>query len=260
MLFNSLEEQQGHWYYFYKTRTLRQIFLKHISSLLSLRQNSQFPKVDSFKCLDIGSGNGIISRSMGSSAFGLQLCWDLVDSAYLPSELGVDKNDPSFSLYDSIPPSASYDIILAIDVVEHVQEDLQFVQLLQRHLAPNGLLVICVPAFQFLWSPHDVFLDHFRRYRIDDIKSLMLRSKIEVVESKYLYVILFPVIVLIRLFSRLIVHNSKTRTSSDLKVYPRLLNTLLIYIHNLERKIFHFLPRLQTLFGLSCVVVGRRIS
>ena len=67
---------------------------------------------------------------------------------------------------EAIPlPSESVDAIVATDILEHLDDDLAALQEFRRILKPGGRAVITVPAYQFLWSEHDVALVHHRRIR-----------------------------------------------------------------------------------------------
>jgi 2-polyprenyl-3-methyl-5-hydroxy-6-metoxy-1,4-benzoquinol methylase len=61
--------------------------------------------------------------------------------------------------------SGRYNLVLLMDVLEHVQEDNKFLaEIVDGYLAKGGNLIITVPAFPFLYSRHDVYLAHYRRY------------------------------------------------------------------------------------------------
>lgn len=74
---------------------------------------------------------------------------------------------PRIEFFQSLAqlPPKRYDLIFLFDVIEHVEDDKVFcAQLIRDHLAPGGFIVMTVPAFRFLWSFHDQFLGHYRRY------------------------------------------------------------------------------------------------
>jgi SAM-dependent methyltransferase len=262
-LFHSLEDQKKHWYYYHKVRIIRNLLDRHLLNRVSVQARGSSAEVRPLRCMDIGAGNGIISRSLGSSIRGKSVSWDLIDSEYSPRVLGQDPIDPSIVLYAAIPEGAVYDVIIAIDVVEHIENDRAFVDQLARHLSRDGLIVICVPAFQFLWSNHDVFLEHYRRYRRRDLVLMMRREGLQVVASGYLYVLLFPLIALIRLFGYLRgdgMNNNQDALGSDLKVYPEVVNRLLRGVMGFELTLLHLFPWLGKSFGVSCVAVGVQAS
>jgi SAM-dependent methyltransferase len=262
-LFHSLEDQKRHWYYHHKTRLIRNLLDCQLRSRVSDRDRATSAEVRPLRCMDIGAGNGIISRSLGSSIGGRSVTWDLIDSAYSPRVLGQDPIDPSIVLYAAIPEGAAYDVIIAIDVVEHIENDTAFVDQLARHLASDGQIVICVPAFRFLWSAHDVFLEHYRRYRRRDLVNIMRKVGLLVVDSGYVYVLLFPLIALMRLLGHLKgdrVNYEQVVSGSDLRVYPEFVNHLLRGVMGVELKLLHHFPWLGRSFGVSCVAVGVQAS
>ncbi len=65
-----------------------------------------------------------------------------------------------------------YDLVAALDVIEHVEDHQLAVQELWRVCKPGGHIVITVPAYSFLWSEHDVINHHFRRYTLNELTSL----------------------------------------------------------------------------------------
>jgi 2-polyprenyl-3-methyl-5-hydroxy-6-metoxy-1,4-benzoquinol methylase len=80
-------------------------------------------------------------------------------SGRIPSFCGI-KN----GTVDDLPRDAMYDLILYIDVVEHIEDDAADLERACRHLKPGGALAIIVPAFQGLYSPFDRAVGHYRRY------------------------------------------------------------------------------------------------
>src|SRR5213078_89565 len=60
--------------------------------------------------------------------------------------------------------SASFDLAVCLDVLEHLEDDRAALAELRRVVAPGGSLLVTVPAYQWLWSGHDVINHHCRRY------------------------------------------------------------------------------------------------
>lgn len=94
-----------------------------------------------------------------------------------------------------------YDVIGAFDVVEHIDDDDGAVRWMVDHLTPGGILVLTVPAYQWLYSEHDAALHHFRRYRRGALVNLVPRTA-EVIQSGYFNTVLFPLAVASRLHRR----------------------------------------------------------
>ncbi len=94
--------------------------------------------------------------------------------------------------------NAVADVVTALDVIEHVEDDAQAVRELARILKPGGVMVITVPAFQALWSDWDVILHHFRRYRRGQLRALLQEAGLEVTRCDYINVLVFPAVWLLR--------------------------------------------------------------
>jgi hypothetical protein len=90
----------------------------------------------------------------------------------------------------------------AFDVVEHIGDDRAFLTKAHRALVPGGTLVITVPAFMFLWGPHDVNHHHFRRYRRDTLKKLLAECGFELPYASYWNCMLFIPAAVLRLLGQ----------------------------------------------------------
>lgn len=78
--------------------------------------------------------------------------------------------------------SERLDLVLLMDVLEHVADDLGFLQTALSRLRPGGRVLITVPAHPFLFSDHDRKLKHFRRYRAKDLARLLTQTDVKVEE------------------------------------------------------------------------------
>lgn len=82
-----------------------------------------------------------------------------------------------------------FDLVLLLDVVEHVEDDVGFLaRLVADHLAPGGHLLVTVPAFQWLFSGHDRFLKHYRRYSLHQLRTLVQRAGLATRADGYLFI------------------------------------------------------------------------
>ena len=90
--------------------------------------------------------------------------------------------------------SRSYDVICAMDVLEHIQDDDLALDWIYQHLNEGGLFVGTVPAYQWLFSDHDRANQHYRRYTSSRLKRLVGR-KLEIRQSGYFNTVLFPIAV-----------------------------------------------------------------
>ena len=141
------------------------------------------------------------------------------------------------------------DLVLMMDVLEHVDDDRGLV----RHYAdkvPSGAhFLVTVPAFRFLWSGHDVFLEHKRRYRLAEIEATMRDAGLEVVHGAYYFGFVFPLAAAVRLAAR-----DTTEPSSSLSKQGALINGLLGAVCAAELPLFPF----NRLAGLSAFVLAKK--
>lgn len=149
--------------------------------------------------------------------------------------------------------SDCFDLVLALDVVEHVEDDVRALRECGRILRDGGLLVVTVPAFMALWSPWDEALGHRRRYNAAALADAAQKAGLSVKKLSYLFFFVFPMAVLIRTVKRYLQRNAM-RYSSDFIPIPSALNSLLIQIGRLEQ---WSLTRLNLNFpwGLSVISV-----
>lgn len=85
------------------------------------------------------------------------------------------------TIQSTIP--ASFDTILYIDVLEHIENDIAELSLAVNKLRPDGHLIVLSPAFQFLYTKFDAAIGHYKRYHCNDIKKLTLKSaRLEVLQ------------------------------------------------------------------------------
>ena len=142
-----------------------------------------------------------------------------------------------------------FDLIVALDVLEHIEDDLGALRSMYRMLRAGGTVVVTVPAFQFLWSTHDETLHHLRRYRAPELVRKMEQAGFRMVYRSYFNFVLFPAALAIRLLGR--IFNDVASAGSG-KVHP-LLNALLSRVFGAEVFISRFL---RFPIGLSIVGIG----
>ena len=96
----------------------------------------------------------------------------------------------------------SYDVVLALDAFEHFDDDVEAMRETRRVLGPGGLLVVTVPAFMSLWSPHDEAYHHRRRARRPQLRERLERAGFAVERLSYSTMTLFPAVYLLRRWRR----------------------------------------------------------
>jgi SAM-dependent methyltransferase len=143
--------------------------------------------------LDVGCGTGIVMEEFArhGAMVGLDLAW--------PALLHTRSRNPAFALMQgdivSLPVrSGSVDVVLAFDVIEHLDDDAAALREFRRVLKPGGVLLLNVPAFMSLWSGKDIANHHRRRYRRTALRGLVERAGFTVERITCSNAVLFPAI------------------------------------------------------------------
>ena len=157
-------------------------------------------------------------------------------------------------------PDKQFDIITALDVIEHLDDDLDALTELRRVLRPGGLLIISVPAYPALWTYWDDILGHRRRYTTGAMREVVSRSGLRVRKVSYSNAIILPPVVLVRILKSMRQKAAEARSESkdpetDFMPVPGFVNKLLIVYYRMEARL---LKRYRLPFGLSVVCVAQR--
>lgn len=222
-----------HWYYRSKAKAMRNM-------LGELKMKS---------VLDVGAGSGFFSRTLlaGTS---LEEAW-CVDISY-ESESDSKEGTKPLHFRKNITSSKS-DLVLMMDVLEHVDDD---VALLMDYVdkVPSGThFLISVPAFQALWSSHDVFLEHKRRYTLKQLEQTILLTGLEVRHSVYYFGLTLPLAAAMRVANRL-GSGSGEQPKSQLTRHHPLVNGVLSLICSMELALMHW----NRLAGLTVFSLARK--
>jgi SAM-dependent methyltransferase len=155
---------------------------------------------------------------------------------------------------DNLPAGdASFDIVVALDVLEHLDDDRRALGEILRVLRPGGILLATVPAYAFLWSSHDEALGHRRRYRRAQLRERISAAGFEIPLCSYVMAAILPVAIVVRLAERL--WRRQGPGESGYFTLPRPLNDLLAFVAGLGGWLVHVMV---IPFGLSIVAVARR--
>jgi hypothetical protein len=139
--------------------------------------------------------------------------------------------------------------VLMMDVLEHVDDDRGLLRHYAAKVPPGAHFLVTVPAFRFLWSGHDVFLEHKRRYRLGEIETAMREAGLQVVRGSYYFGFVFPLATAVRLVER-----NTIEPRSSLKKHGALTNGILGAVCAAELPLFPF----NRLAGLSAFVLAKR--
>ena len=151
-------------------------------------------------------------------------------------------------LPDQFPFDINFDLICMLDVLEHIEDDLAAVHCLKNALTLTGKLVITVPAYQWLWSSHDVASHHYRRYTQKRLIALIRSAGLNVKYITYFNTFLFPIVAGVRLMNNFL----GVKEGSDIAMPSKVVNILLSRTFLTER---FFLPKISFPFGVSLLAV-----
>ena len=202
------------------------------------------------KILDVGCGTGAVLQDLkknGYDVFGI----DSSDQAIfycIQKGLNVKKGDATNLGYEK----DTFDAVMLLDVIEHLEDDKSAVAEAYKVLKPGGIAIITVPAHKFLWSYHDVSLHHKRRYNKKQLMSLFgTEWKIEV--FSWLHALTFLPAFIIRSAKSFFGFEAK---ESDVKMPNSVINMLMNWFYVIELFIFRIFLRLP--FGVSLMIVARK--
>jgi SAM-dependent methyltransferase len=226
----ALEDE--HWWYAARRKLLR----------------SHFATLPAGIAIDVGAaggGNARVLRDLG---------WQVVAAEYSERGLSVARARGFMSMRADarrLPvKDASVDAAVAMDVLEHIDDDALAATEIARVLRPGGTAFITVPADPKLWSAHDVALSHVRRYTREALLDVVAGAGLIVDDVRSWNVLLRPAVVVRRRLSR-----SATADSEMAPVHPAL-NRLLATVTDLEER----MPRLRRRAGVSLVLTARAPS
>lgn len=151
-----------------------------------------------------------------------------------------------------------YDAVCCFDLLEHLKDDQKVIDNIFQSLKEGGHFFFTVPAFQFLFSAHDIAMQHYRRYNKRKFLRKLEKAGFKILKLNYWNSFLFPVIVIIRLFKKIIIKLfPKTKYYSEARKINKYLNKLLFLILNLENSPIFF-NKLRIPFGLTMYGVVKK--
>jgi ubiquinone/menaquinone biosynthesis C-methylase UbiE len=150
---------------------------------------------------------------------------------------------------------ASQDIIIMMDVLEHVPDDSTFLKAAAKKLKVGGGIVITAPAFNCLWTPKDDFVKHFRRYTSRTLKSAIRSAGLKTEKSQYFY----SSLVLPRILEKILKKDNSNEVGTWASTEKSLATRLVRFILNTDFMANLALSKIGlSLFGLSVLAVAKK--
>lgn len=221
-----LEHEDRHWWY----RGRRRIVCQELANLCV---------GSGARVLDAGCGSGRLLDELGGYGHvtGLDLNPHAVEVARRRGHADVVQGP-----VEQLPwPEATFDLVISLDMVEHTADDRVTLRELRRVAKPGGRFLMTVPAYDALWSTHDVFNNHHRRYDRAMVRALAAETGWSIERLTYFNALLLPPAALVRLAQRrrhreLIAADDRERAAngrahgvhdSDVELTPRWLSPAL---------------------------------
>ena len=233
------EVEEKHWWYLGRRRIIQSLVEKICATL-----NNGRPRI-----LDVGCGTGANLKMLAKygEAEGVDISPQAVEFC---GERGLDC--VKLGAIEQLPyADASFDLVTALDVIEHLDDDRVGLREIRRVLRRDGRVLLFVPAFMFLWGVQDDVSHHRRRYTADEIAERIREAGLTVERITYANLMFFLPILIGRSFMRL----TGIKPSSENNINIGMLNGFLGGLLGSEG---WWLQRLSFPFGVSIVCVARR--
>ena len=230
-----MRDLEDHYWWFVSRRRLALSMLKRFSA--------------PGPALDVGCGTGAVLSELQKSgeAVGVDLSGTALEYAAERGLANLVKADAQ-----ALPfATGAFQSIVSLDTLEHVPDDKAAAREIARVLRPGGVAVINVPAFRWLWGPHDVALMHCRRYTRKELVQLLEGAGLRIEKASYGVFFLFPVVLVIRLADRL----GRRKPEVVLPPVPDWFNRVLTSLMSLEERA---IPSLGLPWGSSVVAIARK--
>lgn len=230
------KNESKHFWFIGRREIIKKILSKHIKK----RKDNKILEIG------VGTGGNIQILSEYGEYFG-------IESSMVAKEILKHKNKNKNIIYGFYPEKKykeKFDIITLFDVLEHIEEDETALKSIYDNLSENGKLIITVPAFNFLWSNHDVIHHHKRRYNKKELKEKIEKAGFTISKISYFNFFLFPLVLITRLIKKVLKLELKEEEISS-----NIVNNILKKIFLLETKIIN---NFNLPFGSSIIVVCKK--
>lgn len=216
--------EREHWWFLVR----RKILAERINTLLNCPRDIQ--------SLNVGAATGTTSDMLMEFGDVMSVEYDAACCQFTQAFLQTPLIQGS--ILDLPFNDNQYDLVTAFDVIEHVEDHQKAVEELWRVCKPGGYIAITVPAYQFLWGPHDEINHHFRRYTATQLRQLLAPLKGTILYGTYYNSFLFFPIAAYRLFVKFLLWISRKKERPPAKSDHELLG-IHGWINRILSGIFH---------------------
>ena len=237
---NIYRSESQHFWFLSRREYIVEVFKKYVNTSESV--------------IEIGAGTGNISRGLMAAGYKPAVGELHLSGLRYARSYGIEECY-QFDLYDP-PFHDRFDVVGMFDVLEHLDDTIKALNQVKSMLHENGKLILTVPAHMWLWSREDTIAEHKLRYTKSTINSLLKATGFQVIEIRYFFVFILPL-----LWLRKILHSDdgaeilERELKADIALNP-VINKILLLLCRIENRIRHLLPNV---FGGSLMIVAQKL-
>ncbi|OFX46466.1 MAG: hypothetical protein A2046_04790 [Bacteroidetes bacterium GWA2_30_7] len=235
----------------------KSFWFKHRNNCIISALNVFFPQNISF--FEIGGGNGYVSSAIQKNGNNVFFVEPDIKGILNAQKRGLENlicasfNDIHFN-ENTIPA------IGVFDVLEHIRNDTEFIKKINSILIHNGLLILTVPAYNFLWSSEDSHDGHFRRYSKNKLNKLLKKNGFDILYSTYFFRILPLPIFIIRTIPSLLGVKRKYIVDEYLKENKEPIGLVKKTLNfSFSKELKNIENKKQMNFGGSILIIAKKI-
>lgn len=235
---NLYKNEKEHWWYRVRRKIVRDIFERYTDK-----------SKKGLKILDAGCGTGALMNEvcLFGEVYGLDFS---VNALNFCKERG--EQNLTLGSIDKVPfPDNYFDVVLALDVLEHIKDDNEAILEVKRVLKKDGLAIFFVPANMFLWGITDELSNHFRRYTAPELNKKIIKTGMTIIRKSYFNTFLFLPILLTRTFVR--IFGIKIKNENDIN--SKFMNNIFYWIFYVESLLLKYI---NLPFGVSIMVISKK--
>ncbi len=232
--------EDSHWWFVARERIVLDQFVRATHAARSSQSASDY------RILDVGCGTGSTLAHLADFGQAVGIDTSPQAAAY------CRRRQVPVALASALAmpfPDESFDSVFALDVVEHVKDDVAMLREIRRTLRPGGTVIITVPALPWLWSGHDDINHHQRRYMKAGLEQALRAAGLEPLKTSYYNSFLLPLAAARKLIHRL------NGMGDHLDPPPRLANAVLRQVFAAERPL---LGRIDFPLGASLISISHK--
>lgn len=252
------EREETYWWWVAKNRIILSLIERYAAER-SAKPAGQLPTNDGTetqpRAIDIGCGAGGVLARLSERYDAVGVDMSPIAREYC-AKRGLKALDGALPHDLPFKEADTFNLVVVSEVLEHVEQDAESVREIVRITKPGGLIVSTVPAHAWLWSAHDDFNHHCRRYTRRQFGALFAGLPVEQLVLSYYQLASMPLVVAARTVERARkAVTGKSPTEADVKPLPGPVNGLLTAAFEVEK---HVLPRSRLPTGTSVIAVHRK--